>query len=111
MVPTLQDLERLARKDPRTATYVANLSKRLSAVLERAWDAQFRNHSQAVQDSPRELTEIVGPNDPRRSIVDGIVSRYLREAAKPHPRPFVLEVISLFRPDLKPSTLAKIGRA
>jgi hypothetical protein len=110
MAPTLQDLERMARKDPRTATYVANLSKRLSSVLERAWDAQFRNHISAVQDSQQELTQIVGPNDPRRSMVDGIVSRYLREAAKPHPRPFILEVISLFRPDLKPSTLASYAK-
>ena len=43
-------------------------------------------------------------------MVDGIVARYLSETVKPHPRPFVLEVISLFRPDLRPSTLASYSK-
>jgi hypothetical protein len=106
MAATFQDLVHLARKDPRTATYVAYLSKQLSAALERTWDARFRNDQTAIEASTQEITEIIGPNDTRRAMVEAIVTRYLSEKAKSHPRPFVLEVISLFRPDLKPSTLA-----
>lgn len=106
MAVTLQNLELLPRKDPRTATYVASLSRRLSSVLERAWDAQFRNDPTTTQDCLQQVSEIIGLDDRRREMVENIVSRYMSELAKPHPRPFVLEVISLFRPDLKPSTLA-----
>lgn len=103
---TLQDLERLPRKDPRTAAYVLRISNRLTAVLESAWDDHSRNDTQAVEDAKKELTQIVGPNDSRHSQVEAILESYTSQATKPHPKPFVVEMISLFRTDLRASTLA-----